>query len=46
MTAQPETTEVYPCVFMSHRQCPIRTKWKLEPESLAMFCQACPLLSE
>lgn len=33
--------KTYYCVFYPKVECPIRTMWKLKPESLAPFCQAC-----
>jgi len=36
-----EVQKDYPCIFYHNIKCPIRTLWKLRPESLAPFCQAC-----
>lgn len=35
----------YDCVFISH-SCPVRSFFKLRPESLALFCATCPLIRE
>lgn len=34
----------YPCVWYDSIICPIRTKWKLSPENLKLWCEICPLL--
>lgn len=36
-----EEDKEYPCVFYPKITCPIRTMWKLKPESLQGFCVAC-----
>lgn len=41
-TRMKETEEKeYPCVYYPNIVCPIRTLWKLKPESLQGFCVAC-----
>jgi len=34
----------YPCVWDEDLPCPIRGRWKLEPESLVQWCALCYLL--
>ena len=36
-----ESQKTYYCVFFPKVECPIRTLWKLKPESLSPFCEAC-----
>lgn len=36
-----EEVRTYPCVYYSHIVCPIRTLWKLKPESLFPACSSC-----
>jgi len=40
-TEEREEEKEYPCVFFPNIKCPIRTLWKLKPESLQGFCVAC-----
>lgn len=35
-----EEEKEYPCIWFNFR-CPIRTRWKLTPESLALWCPIC-----
>lgn len=36
--------EEYRCIFEPDTTCPVRTKWKLRPESPVDFCKVCPVL--
>jgi len=36
--------ETYPCVWNPKVVCPIRTIWKLKPESLVEWCKICDKL--
>lgn len=40
-----EEIPVYDCVFISH-SCPVRSFFKLRPESLAPFCATCPVIRD
>lgn len=35
--------ESYFCVFDNKKKCPIKTEYKLKPESLSLFCKICPI---
>jgi len=38
-----EEKTVYPCIWYEDiAECPIRTMWKLKPESIVAFCAICP----
>lgn len=40
-----EEIPTYDCVFISH-SCPVRSFFKLRPESLAPFCATCPVIRD
>ena len=35
----------YPCIFRLTEDCPVRSFWKLQPESLVRFCELCIIRS-
>ena len=37
-----EEDNKYFCAFNRERLCPVRTEYKLKPESLIEFCKVCP----
>lgn len=43
MSGSKISLDPYDCAFNHDRVCPVRTMFKLKPESLVAFCKICPM---